>query len=102
MTKPTRYDWHAYGRRLRLVRAALDISEVEAAAAHGVTLRTYRRYEAGAPQRAGEGFLNFAAKYDVSLNWLISGDGTHLGRHLSKNKWGKVAILPAAAALSDR
>ena len=49
-TSTKRYD-RAYGRRLRLTRIALDITEAEAAAAHGVTLRTYRRWEAGSPAR---------------------------------------------------
>ena len=50
-TSTKRYD-RAYGRRLRLTRIALDITEAEAAAAHGVTLRTYRRWEAGFPAHA--------------------------------------------------
>ncbi len=51
---------------LRVARLALDISEAEAAAAYGVTLRTYRRYERGAPQGVF-GWLNFAKAYGVSL-----------------------------------
>jgi predicted DNA-binding protein (UPF0251 family) len=36
--------------RLRLVRLVLGISEEEAAAAYGVRVATYRRYEEGARQ----------------------------------------------------
>jgi hypothetical protein len=40
-----------YGRRPRLARLTLGITETEAAAAHGVTLRTYRRWEDEALRR---------------------------------------------------
>jgi transcriptional regulator with XRE-family HTH domain len=51
------------------VRHQLGISEQEAAAAFGVTVRTYRRYEAGKP--ALEGYGDFADAFGVSLNWLV-------------------------------
>jgi transcriptional regulator with XRE-family HTH domain len=35
------------GRRLRLTRLALEITEQEAAAGARITLRTYRKWEAG-------------------------------------------------------
>jgi transcriptional regulator with XRE-family HTH domain len=38
-----------FGRRLRVARIALGISGQEAADAHGITLATYRRREAGKP-----------------------------------------------------
>jgi transcriptional regulator with XRE-family HTH domain len=65
-----------FGRRLRLTRSALGITEVEAAAACLITLRTYRRREAGLPYRRWHlGLVSFAKKYDVSLNWLLAGSG---------------------------
>jgi transcriptional regulator with XRE-family HTH domain len=39
----------ATARRMRLARERLGISEKEAAAAAGVCVRTYRKYEAGGP-----------------------------------------------------
>jgi ribosome-binding protein aMBF1 (putative translation factor) len=43
-----RYElYRAFGRRLQYVRHQLGISEQEAAAAFGVRVKTYRRYEAG-------------------------------------------------------
>jgi hypothetical protein len=44
-------DYRAAGHRLRVTRLTLGITESEAPAAHGVTLRTYRKWEAGHPQR---------------------------------------------------
>jgi transcriptional regulator with XRE-family HTH domain len=85
---PPRIEWRAHGHRLRVIRAALGLTEREAAAAHGVTLRTYRRWEAGArPRHVG---VAFAERYDVSLDWLVLGKGERLGRHLTR---GRVAIL---------
>ena len=87
-------DWHLVGRRLRVTRLALGITEQEAAAAHGVTLRTYRRWEAGARQTNNPRYLlNFAEKYDVSLDWLLIGEAAGVGSHLAKNAKGKIAIF---------
>jgi hypothetical protein len=52
----------------------LSISESDMAAAHGITLRTYRKWEQGASQR-GNGFLAFSKQYGVSLDWLMRGRG---------------------------
>ena len=93
----TRISWKAVGRRLRVARLVLGITEVEAASAHEVTLRTYRRWEAGGRQR-GLSFLPFATKHDVSIDWMLFGEGTGISRHLSKTL-GKVAILPVSTAL---
>lgn len=92
--KRARYSWKACAHRLKVTRIALGISEQEAAEAHGVTLKTYRAYEAGAPQRGSYGWQGFAEKYNVSFDWLVSGVGAMLAPHLSKNIGGKVAILP--------
>ncbi|MGX1107860.1 MULTISPECIES: helix-turn-helix domain-containing protein [Bradyrhizobium] len=91
------FDWIAAGRRLRVTRLALDISEERAAAGFGVSLRTYRGYEAGRPQR-GNWFLGFAREYDVSLDWLLDGDTSGVRNHLAKCSTGRVAILPAKSS----
>jgi len=91
------FDWAASGHRLRVTRLALGISEKDAASAYGVTLKTYRKYENGGQQR-GQAFLDFAEKYDISLNWLVGGMPAHLGPHLSKNRGSKIAILPVITA----
>jgi transcriptional regulator with XRE-family HTH domain len=94
-TKICELDWRAIGQRFRLTRLALGITEKEAADAYGVTVRTYRKYEDGRPQR--NDFLGFVEKYDVSIDWLILGDRSRLGKHLSKLSEGKVAVLGRTA-----
>jgi transcriptional regulator with XRE-family HTH domain len=86
-------------QRLRLTRIVLNITDREAAAAFGVTPQTYRRWEAGRPSSGSAGpLVRFATKYDVSLDWLVVGDADRLAESLSKNKGGKVAILPVVPA----
>jgi len=70
----TRIDWCAVYRRLPITRLVLDISEEEAAAAANVSLRTYRKWEAGHDRPANTGILAFAFAYDVSLAWLVNGE----------------------------
>jgi len=92
------------GHRLRVVRLALDITEQEAAAAAGLSIRTYRRWESGCPQKRRGGtnnLLSFAEKYDVSLDWLLCGVGTRVGSHLASAK-GRVVILPARGTRGQR
>jgi transcriptional regulator with XRE-family HTH domain len=69
-----RIDWRAVYRRLRVTRLVLGISETEAAAAARVSLRTYRKWEAGHDRPTDTGILAFAYAYDVSLDWLANGE----------------------------
>jgi transcriptional regulator with XRE-family HTH domain len=73
-----------YGHRLRIARLTLGVTEREAASALGITLRTYRKWEARRwpPVQAGP-VLAFAETYDVNLDWLISGKGFGLKPHLT-------------------
>ena len=64
-------DWCAVGHRIRVTRVMLGLTEEQAAAGFGVTLRTYRRYEAG--RSAENRIVDFARHYDVSFDWLIDG-----------------------------
>lgn len=89
--------WRGCAHRLRVTRIALGITEQAAAAAHGVTLATYRRYEAGYPQRDGA-VLRFADTFHVSIDWLCLGEAARVGAYLSKGAPGKVAILPVRSA----
>jgi transcriptional regulator with XRE-family HTH domain len=89
-----KFSWRLCGHRLRVTRLTLGITEKEAAAAHGVTVNTYRKWEAGGRQRGGR-FVDFAEKYDVSLNWLVGAEAAQIGSHLAKRAKGKIAILPA-------
>jgi transcriptional regulator with XRE-family HTH domain len=94
--------WSDYGHRLRVTRIVLGISEKEAAAAHGVTLATYRKWENGRPPRSSKPYLAFTAKYDVNLDWLIAGEAASIGGHLSKLAPGKVALLQVKGPLYRR
>jgi transcriptional regulator with XRE-family HTH domain len=87
-------DWNLYAHRLRVIRIVLGLSEKDAAVAHGVTLRTYRKWEAGAEQRSPTPMLNFASRHNVSIDWLVIGEGAAIDSHLAKRAQGKVAILP--------
>jgi hypothetical protein len=73
----------------------LGVTEGEAAAALNVTVRTYRRWEGlrWPPQRCLSVALAFDAAYDVSLDWLLTGDPGGLGSHLSKRTAGKVVLF---------
>jgi hypothetical protein len=68
--------FQAYGARLRAARLTLEISEAEAAAASLITLRTYRRREAGLPFHGWhEGLHSLVVGYDLSYDWLYMGKG---------------------------
>lgn len=84
-----------FGRRLRLARLALGLTEHQAAAAAAVTLQTFRRWEgrrSGLTLRWGA-VVAFATALDVSLDWLLTGDPGGLGSHLLKRTAGKVVLF---------
>jgi transcriptional regulator with XRE-family HTH domain len=93
MTKPID---RARGLRLKVARLALGISDVEAAAACGVSLKTYSGYERGLPQRWSI-TLKFAREFNVSIDWLVLGNAANIGIHLAERSAGPVAILPAGS-----
>jgi transcriptional regulator with XRE-family HTH domain len=95
----TKQFWRDYSHRLRVTRLALGITEADAAEAHGVTLATYQKWEAGCRQLTVGFAIRFAEKYEVSLDWLIEGEAGNVGRHLAG---GKVAILPVMSARRRR
>ena len=87
-------DWRAVYRRLPITRRVLGISETEAAAAARVSVRTYRKWEAGHDRPTNTGILAFAFAYDVSLNWLAKGECTWLlDRLAAKDAAGRAADL---------
>jgi transcriptional regulator with XRE-family HTH domain len=87
-----RIDWCAVYGRLPITRLVLGISEAEAAAAARVSLRTYRKWEAGNDRPTDTGILAFAFAYDVSLDWLVNGECSWLLDRLA------VKNLPARLA----
>ena len=56
------------GPRMRVTRAALNITEQQAADGYGVTLKTYLGYEAGKQAPRTKPTLKFAELYNVSLD----------------------------------
>jgi transcriptional regulator with XRE-family HTH domain len=87
--------WLHVGHRYRVARLALGLTEEEAAAAAGVAVRTWRKWERTGPRRARRlGPLDFAARFDVSIGWLFCGQGSDIGRHLARGAHGSIAILP--------
>lgn len=78
LRKEKRLAWFQdFGLRLRVTRSALGITEVEAAAACLITLRTYRRREAGMPFTGTwhEGLSSFVEMYDLTYDWMLCGEG---------------------------
>jgi len=69
------YDHHAFGLRLRHIRMAFGFTEKEAATMYGVTVQTYKRYEAGQPMRGVQKGVDAARHLDVDLGWFFNGKG---------------------------
>jgi transcriptional regulator with XRE-family HTH domain len=90
----------AVGHRLAVIRAVVGITEIEAARAARITLRTWRKWEAGRGRLSSRAIMHFAHEYRVSLDWLLDGEAGWIGEHLAKRARGKVAILPAGGPRS--
>jgi hypothetical protein len=95
MDATDRMNWRAFGRHLKVARIVVGISEQEAACDFGVTIRTYRKYDAGREPRGSQSTSRFARKHGISQDWLLFGEGALIRPHLPKGARGKVAILPA-------
>jgi transcriptional regulator with XRE-family HTH domain len=78
--------------RLRAVRIALGITESAAAAACKASLRAYRRWEAGGPQRNCLALSGFEETFGVSVAWISFGSG---GDPPSNPIDGKIAFMSA-------
>jgi hypothetical protein len=63
------------GKRLIATREVLGISPEQAADAMGVTLKTYLKYEAGGCIRGSGAVENFCDEFQLSYNWMLTGDG---------------------------
>jgi len=62
-------------KRMVEIQAVLKLTDKAAAESYGVTLRTYRNYLAGAPQRCGMKSLRFCDHHNISIDYWISGNG---------------------------
>ena len=88
------YDYREFGHRLRVARLVLGLTEEQAAATAGRSVKTWRKYELTGKGRGTMPLLLFAEKYRVSLDWLLFGDAARIPASLAKHAQGKVAILP--------
>jgi hypothetical protein len=82
------FDYLGFGHRLRVTRIALGLTEEQAAAAAGCTVRTWRKNEATGKGRTGP-LLLFCTAYKVDLGWIFEGETRRVSSHLA------VAIFPA-------
>jgi transcriptional regulator with XRE-family HTH domain len=87
--------YNAAGLRLRQAREALDLTEQQAADAFGVTLKTYRKYEAGGRPRSSAPLVRFADKYNVSPDWIFMGEQPMMSNTVHVEAGGHSARLPA-------
>jgi len=74
MTKYEREFRREYPVRLRFLRRRLRLSEAQAAADHGVTLHTYRRWEAGVPSTpSAKPGMQFCKKHGLAFDYYFAG-----------------------------
>jgi transcriptional regulator with XRE-family HTH domain len=69
----TTVNWQQTGERLRTARLLFKLTETEAAQAAGVTLKTWRAWEAGGRQRSIGPILKLGRQYRISIDWLFCG-----------------------------
>lgn len=89
----------AIGRRFRLVRTALDVTENEAAKVVGASFKTYQRWEKGEGRMRTKHLLAFARTYHTSLDWLADGGGMPFKYPVSA---ATIQRLKAALAQTER
>src|SRR5690242_2474021 len=85
---------HEIGHRIRVARLALGLSEQEAAARTGMSLRRYRRLENLGTLRSGP-LIAVTHAFDVSIDWVVEGDRFTVRPRLVRTS-GTIAILPSA------
>lgn len=61
--------------RIRQVRLSQNLTQQEFADALGVLISTISKYERGKVRPTTEFFARLAERFDVNLNWLITGKG---------------------------
>lgn len=65
-----------YAGRLKKIRLKMDLKQTEVAAAAGLSLRTYQRYEYGQRQPTADVLVALANFYDVSIDYLVGRTNT--------------------------
>lgn len=69
------FDYGGFAQRLRQARLALGLTEEQAAASAGRTVKTWRKYEATGRGRITGAILQFSDLHRISLDWLCCGEG---------------------------
>jgi transcriptional regulator with XRE-family HTH domain len=65
-------------RRLRIARHTLGLTEKEAAAGACVTVRTWRKWEAGRAVRRYDSLSSFCREFEISVDWMCMFEGPFL------------------------
>jgi len=61
--------------RLKLIRVQLGMSQKEIALALGIALKSWQLYETGASIPGAKVLETLLSKFDVNVNWLLTGKG---------------------------
>ena len=61
--------------RLKLIRVQLGLSQKEIALALGIALKSWQLYETGASIPGAKVLEALLSKFDVNVNWLLTGKG---------------------------
>lgn len=66
------------GRRLRLAREALRLTQAEFSARAGIASNTYGQYETGARMISPGRAIDLCDTYSLTLDWIYRGDPSNL------------------------
>ena len=72
------------GRRIRLTREALGLSQPELAEAIGLGKTAWNNYERGRSRPNIEDGIRFSERFNISLDWIYKGDMSSLSYELAK------------------
>lgn len=68
----------AIGRRLRLTRQALGLSQTEFAARAGIAKNALSQYESGKQRPSIDNAIALAETHRITLDWIYLGDNSNL------------------------
>ncbi len=77
----------SFGYRLKRARILAKLTQTQAAKKAGVSVQMWREYEAGRSE-PGVKKVKFLSRFDISLNWLLAGDGPETIQ-ARENAWDK-------------
>lgn len=86
----------AIGRRLKMTREALGLSQAEFASRAGLSKNAYNMYEKGKQRPSIESAIALVETYRITLDWIYLGDNSAL-RHDMVETMKKMAALRQVA-----